>query len=588
MRFNFSIYIYYSVFLYFFSFLLFIISLHFLIINKIFIFEWNLLNIRGCEINLPLIIDKYGLLFRSVVLFISANVFIFSNYYISSEIYDKRFLYLVILFIISINFLIYIPHIIGLLLGWDGLGLVSFILVIYYQNIKSLRAGILTALSNRVGDVFLLLRIGWTLSQGHWIILFMWNNYYSFFIVFRIIVAGITKSAQIPFSRWLPAAMAAPTPVRALVHSSTLVTAGVFLLIRFYPFLNLIIGFNSCILIISSLTIFIAGISALVECDIKKIIALSTLSQLGVIISSIGLGLPDLAFFHLITHALFKALLFVCAGTLIHLHHHRQDLRNMGNLVNQIPLTISCLNIANIALCGLPFLSGFYSKDLIIEITLYNNYSNIILLLFIIATIITAAYSFRLIFTGILSINIGFSIQYISDDTLDNTIPIIFLRLGGIFLGCLINWFFIIPLTEPILNYFIKIRTFVVTILGGILIYISIFFNFSVSKNVKLIHNIRAYIWFIVPASTQMLLSFPFKIGKLNLTLLDQGWVEIFGAQGLFIFLYKIFTKYQVIQYSIIISHVTLIILFFRIFSIICFNSLNISVTLKLLRWYLS
>lgn len=575
MRFNFSIYIYYSFFLYFFSFTLFIVSLYFLLINKVFIFEWNLLNIRGCEINLPLIIDKYGLLFSSVVLFISANVFIFSNYYMSTEIYTKRFLYLVILFIISINFLIYIPHIIGLLLGWDGLGLVSFVLVIYYQNRKSLRAGILTALSNRVGDVFLLLRIGWTLSQGHWIILFMWDNYYSFFIVFSVIVAGITKRAQIPFSSWLPAAIAAPTPVRALVHSSTLVTAGVFLLIRFYPFLSLIVGFNSCIIIISSLTIFIAGIRALVECDIKKIIALSTLSQLGVMISSIGLGLPDLAFFHLITHALFKALLFVCAGTLIHLHHHRQDLRNMGNLVNQIPLTISCLNIANMALCGLPFLSGFYSKDLIIEITLYNNYRNVILLLFMIATIITAAYSLRLIFTGVLSINIGFNTQYVSDNRLDNTIPIILLRLGGIFLGCFINWFFMSPLTDPVLNYFIKISAFVVTILGGILIYIVIFFNFSVSKNIKLIHNMRAYIWFIVPASTQILLNLPFKAGKLNLALLDQGWVEVFGAQGVFTLLHKIFTKYQVTQYSVITGHLTLIVLFFVIFGVVCFNSLN-------------
>lgn len=176
----------------------------------------------------------------------------------------------------------------------------------------------------------------------------------------------------------MPAAIAAPTPVRALVHSSTLVTAGVFLLIRFYPYLRGMPGFNSRILLIASLTIFMAGVRALVECDIKKIIALSTLRQLGVIIASIGLGMPDLAFFHLITHALFKALLFVCAGTLINLHHHSQDLRGMGNLINQMPLTISCLNIANIALCGLPFLSGFYSKDLIIEISLYNNYNFII------------------------------------------------------------------------------------------------------------------------------------------------------------------------------------------------------------------
>ena len=125
---------------------------------------------------------------------------------------------------------------------------------------------------------------------------------------------------------------------------------------------------------------------------------------------------------------------------------------------------------------------------------------------------------------------------------------------------------------------------FMVTILGGFIIYIIIFFNFSISNNIKFIHNITSYMWFIVPISTQIILNFPFKIGKFNLILLDIGWVELFGAQGVFIFLYKVFTKYQVIQYSIIIIHLTLIILFFIIFRIFCFNSLNISMTLKLLR----
>jgi len=538
-------------------------------INKVIIVEWILLNFGNTEIFLPLIIDKYGLLFSSVVLFISANVFIFSNYYIQDEVYTKRFLFLVILFIMSINFLIYIPHLIGLLLGWDGLGLVSFLLVIYYQNRKSLGAGIITALRNRIGDVFLLLRIGWVLSQGHWIIFSMWNNYYSLFIIFSIIIAAITKRAQIPFSRWLPAAIAAPTPVRALVHSSTLVTAGVFLLIRFYPFLSSTWIFNYVILVISSITIFIAGVRALVECDIKKIIALSTLRQLGVITASIGLGLPNLAYFHLITHALFKALLFICAGTLIHLHHHRQDLRGIGNLRYQMPLTLSCLNIANIALCGLPFISGFYSKDLIIEITLYNNNNMIILMLFILATMRTAAYSIRLIITGIVSINISFNIQYVEDNTLDNTIPILFLRLGAIFGGCLINWFFLRPVVEPTLRYFIKLLAFIVTILGGFIIYFTIFFNFSLSLNNKINHDRSAYIWFIVPISTQIILDFPYKLSKYNLFMLDQGWIEIFGAQGIFLILRKLFIKYQIIQNSIITIHLTLILFFFIVVIII-------------------
>lgn len=264
-------------------------------------------------------------------------------------------------------------------------------------------------------------------------------NSFSLLIVVLIIIAAITKRAQIPFSSWLPAAIAAPTPVRALVHSSTLVTAGVFLLIRFYPYLSKFRIFNNIILIIASITIFIAGIRALVECDIKKIVALSTLSQLGVIMASIGLGLPHLAFFHLITHALFKALLFVCVGRLIHLHHHRQDLRVMGNLRAQIPLTLGCLNIANMALCGLPFMAGFYSKDLIIEMSLYNSYSYVIVVLFILSTIITAAYSIRLTITGLISISIGIRIQYIRDNSNNNTSPIIILSVGAIIGGALIN-----------------------------------------------------------------------------------------------------------------------------------------------------
>lgn len=182
-----------------------------------------------------------------------------------------------------------------------------------------------------------------------------------------------------------------------------------------------------------------AGVRAIVETDLKKIIALSTLRQLGVIIARISLGLPALAFFHLITHAIFKALLFVCAGSLIHLHHHRQDLRQIGNTTNQLPLTIGCLLAANIALCGLPFIAGFYSKDIIIEICLFNQSNTVILSIFLIATIITAAYSIRLISTALISNNISLPIQYITDNSSSNTTPIIILTIGAITGGSSIN-----------------------------------------------------------------------------------------------------------------------------------------------------
>ena len=585
MNFKYSIAFFYRRFLIFLILITLILGLYFCYDIKIVIIEWNILSMVGLDITVPLIMDPAGLIFSSVVLFISINVINFAHYYMDGEIFIKRFIHLVILFVLSINFLIYVPHLMGLLLGWDGLGIVSFVLVIYYQNPKSLAAGIITALSNRVGDVILLLRIGWSLNQGHWQVLNINMNSFSLLIIFSIIIASITKRAQIPFSSWLPAAIAAPTPVRALVHSSTLVTAGVFLLIRFYPYLSKVVYFNQVILVIASMTIFIAGIRALVERDIKKIVALSTLRQLGVMMSAIGLGLPILAYFHLITHALFKALLFVCVGTLINLHHHNQDLRVIGNLSYQTPITITCLNIANIALCGLPFMSGFYSKDLIIEIILFNSYRYIIVLIFVLATIITAAYSIRLMFTGLISMSMGIRIQYVEDNSTRNTSPIIILRLGAIFGGCLINWVVISPLDEPILSYSFKLIAFVITVLGGVLIAYVIIIELSISSHLNLVHDRRAIIWFIVPISTQIILKLPIKLGSYSLKIIDQGWVERFGAQGIFRWLSSIFKKYQLWQNSVITVHLSIILLVLILFLFSCLNSLNISVTLKLLRW---
>lgn len=195
--------------------------------------------------------------------------------------------------------------------------------------------------------------------------------------------------------------MAAPTPVSALVHSSTLVTAGVFLLIRFFPFLKSFQFFQPSLLFISVLTLLIAGIGANYENDLKKIVALSTLSQLGVIIISLGMGMPYLALFHLYTHALFKALLFLCAGAIIHNSSNAQDIRVMGIVFSQAPLTTTCINVANLSLCGAPFLRGFYSKDLILEISLYQPTSLLIVFLIFVATGITAAYSLRLSFCSL-------------------------------------------------------------------------------------------------------------------------------------------------------------------------------------------
>jgi len=230
--------------------------------------------------------------------------------------------------------------------------------VIYYKNRKSLGSGMITALTNRLGDCFFLLILG----------LFFYGNSYFYLLAFLLLFTSITKRAQIPFSSWLPSAMAAPTPVRALVHSSTLVTAGVYLLLRFNIFSI------EWMILLGSITILIAGVRACVELDIKKIVALSTLSQLGVIIVSLSLYQKGMCFFHLVTHAIFKALLFICVGISIHTIYGSQDFRSFSNLRKGIVYPIRFLTISNIALLGFPFISGFYRKDIVME-RFYSSYS---------------------------------------------------------------------------------------------------------------------------------------------------------------------------------------------------------------------
>lgn len=190
--------------------------------------------------------------------------------------------------------------------------------------------------------------------------------------------------------------MAAPTPVSSLVHSSTLVTAGIYLLIRFYPSLRVHSYFCYFIFYVGVVTCLMASFSALYENDLKKIVALSTLRQLGVIVMALGLGFPILAFFHLITHALFKALLFICAGTIIHSMQSNQDVRLIGNLWVRMPVTCTCLNVANLALCGFPFMAGFYSKDLIVESFLCSRFPISTGLLILLSVCLTGGYSVRL------------------------------------------------------------------------------------------------------------------------------------------------------------------------------------------------
>ena len=511
--------------------IIFIMSI--LIIN-IFevIIEWEVIKISSSVIYLTFIIDSMSLYFIRLVRLVSGSVMIFRSSYIMSEKFFSRFIFLVFMFIISIFLLILSPNIISLLLGWDGLGVTSYLLVIFYQRNKSYNAGILTALTNRLGDVGLLVSISLIVYLGSWTYLYINinNRTYSQILVYLIIISACTKSAQIPFSAWLPAAIAAPTPVSALVHSSTLVTAGVYLLIR----INLIIieiNISKFLRILGMLTIIIAGITAIVEIDIKKVIALSTLRQLGIIIIILGMGNPVLSFFHLISHAFFKAILFICAGLTIHRIKDYQDIRKMGfNYIN-INLSVSIIIIANIRLCGLPFLRGFYSKDIIIEIVIIKGKRFFLFFLLIIGTRLTVIYSCRLNFLISLNFIKVESFYNISENSNLIIVGIMFLLPLSIIGGLIISWNIIRVNKIIFLPFWIK--SFVLILIAG-----SVYFYIYIYNNIQSL-NKYIYIWFFsniwfMPYSFNMSLRYL----SLNYSVSFFKYVEIIWSE---LFLFKFF-----------------------------------------------
>nr|YP_009741693.1 NADH dehydrogenase subunit 5 [Ocinebrellus inornatus]YP_010399730.1 NADH dehydrogenase subunit 5 [Ceratostoma fournieri]QID76363.1 NADH dehydrogenase subunit 5 [Ocinebrellus inornatus]UQM88334.1 NADH dehydrogenase subunit 5 [Ceratostoma fournieri] len=507
-------------------------TIMFIMFEQSIILEWSIIQVSSCIMTFMVILDPVSLSFSNVVCLISGCVMMFSSSYMAHDPFLKRFTWLVMLFVMSMNLLVFIPSLPALLLGWDGLGIVSFVLVIYYQNMKSLGAGMLTVLANRIGDVMILISIGLLVLQGHWSVVSMWDFHLMSWVGLAITLAAMTKSAQIPFSSWLPAAMAAPTPVSALVHSSTLVTAGIFLIIRFFPFLSTIPGFQATLLFFSVLTLLMAGIGANYENDLKKIIALSTLSQLGVMMMSLGMGMPYLALFHLYTHALFKALLFLCAGMIIHNSANTQDIRHMGLLFSQAPLTISCMNIANLSLCGAPFLSGFYSKDLILEVSLNSPTNFLMILLIFLATGMTAAYSLRLSFCSLWSYmkNSTYHSKQEFDPYVNWAVTV--LTIAAIVAGFMLqNIFLDFNPTPFILPTYLKSLTMVVIFLGLFIAFMSWDTSYQ-EKNMNKIKFFFSTMWFLAPISSQPMTKFSMLMGTNLMKSIDMGWLEILGGQG--------------------------------------------------------
>nr|WGM80968.1 NADH dehydrogenase subunit 5 [Homoneura picta] len=524
---------------------LFMLSMNFLLNELVYFLEWEVVTLNSISVVMTFLFDWMSLMFMSFVLIISSLVIFYSHEYMSGDVNINRFIMLVLMFVLSMMFLIISPNLISILLGWDGLGLVSYCLVIYFQNVKSYNAGMLTALSNRIGDVALLLAIAWMLNYGSWNYIFylevMGKNFEMMIIGSLVMLAAMTKSAQIPFSSWLPAAMAAPTPVSALVHSSTLVTAGVYLLIRF----NILLTdswLGQLLLLISGLTMFMAGLGANFEFDLKKIIALSTLSQLGLMMSILSMGFYKLAFFHLLTHALFKALLFMCAGAIIHNMNNSQDIRLMGGLSIHMPLTSSCLNVANLALCGMPFLAGFYSKDMILEVVSLSYINMFSFFLYFFSTGLTVCYSLRLVYYSMTGdLNCG-SLNFLNDEGWVMLRGMLGLLLMSIIGGSMLNWLIFPTPLMVCLPWYLKLLTLFVCVMGGLFGYLISnvsFYFLNKSLNNYSLSLFFGSMWFMPYISTYGLIKSPLMVGGLVNKSFDQGWSEYFGGQNLYMNLVK-------------------------------------------------
>jgi len=543
------------------------------IVSGIFFISWGFL------------FDSLTCVMLLVVTIVSTLVHIYSIKYMENDPHCPRFMSYLQIFTFFMLVLVTSDNLIQMFLGWEGVGISSYLLINfwhtrYWANQSALKALIV----NRIGDFALsigIFLIFYVFKSINYLVIFpmtplLINSYINVLgfnlhalttIAIFLFLGAVGKSAQLGLHTWLPDAMEGPTPVSALIHAATMVTAGVFLMVRFSPLLEFTPFVLFLMIMFGALTAFFASMIGVFQNDLKKIIAYSTCSQLGYMIFCCGLSNYTVGMFHLSNHAFFKALLFLCAGSVIHAISDEQDIRKMGSLINFLPITYSLMLIGSLALAGFPFLTGFYSKDFILELSQIFRYSNIGLTygafacwLGNISVLFTAFYSFRLIYLTFINNFNGHRIllDKVHESSTLMVLPLIILAFGSIFIGFLTKDFFIGAGTDfwgtsififPTSIYFmeaefltisLKWLPFILSLMGVVLaslvnIYNLKFFAFNKNNNLLLFFSfLVSKKWYIDILQNRFLVTSLLNFGYLvSFKTLDRGFIELSGPYGI-------------------------------------------------------